>query len=159
MATEEGGRRARTYLDGAHGGVEGREAAVEGAEDGDDGVGDLLALVEGVTQQRGARVSIYLPVGSILLWLSRCLLPAAEEGRGAGWLDLGQLRFRRFSVEQETGWMEEDPAVAAVARTESRWLFGCENEEPSQASNVRETTSLQTAYLYPSNLAKKRLFT
>jgi hypothetical protein len=55
MATEEGGRRARTYLDGAHGGVEGREAAVEGAEDGDDGVGDLLALVEGVTQQRGAR--------------------------------------------------------------------------------------------------------
>jgi hypothetical protein len=157
MATEEGGRRARTYLDGAHGGVEGREAAVEGAEDGDDGVGDLLALVEGVTQQRGARrEGLHLsprwfnppPVESMLTTCG-----GREEGRGAGWLDLGQLRFRRFSVEQETGWMEEDPAVAAVARTESRWLFGCENEEPSQASNV------QTAYLYPSNLANKRLFT
>jgi hypothetical protein len=43
-----------TYLDGAYGGVKSREAVDEGAKDGDDGIGDLLALVKGLTQQRHA---------------------------------------------------------------------------------------------------------
>jgi hypothetical protein len=42
------------HLDGAHGGVERGEAAVEGAEYGDDGVGDLLALLQRLPQQRRA---------------------------------------------------------------------------------------------------------
>lgn len=52
----------RPHLDGAHGGVERGEAAVEGAEDGDDGVRDLLALLQRLPQQRGAlREALHLP--------------------------------------------------------------------------------------------------
>jgi hypothetical protein len=129
-----GVREASAYLDGAHGGVESGEAAVEGAEGGDDGIGDLLALVEGLAQQRGAlREGLHLSPRwfgppPVELMLTTC----GGRGEGSG-LDLGQLCFRRFLVEQETGWMEEDPAVAAVARTESGWLFGCGKEEPSKA--------------------------
>lgn len=39
------------YLGGAHGGVEGGEAVVEGAEDGDDPIGDGLALLQRLPQQ------------------------------------------------------------------------------------------------------------
>lgn len=44
----------RAQLDGAHGGVERGEAAVEGAEDGDDGVRGRLALPQRLPQQRRA---------------------------------------------------------------------------------------------------------
>jgi len=52
----------RPDLDGAHGGVERGEAAVEGAEDGYDGVRGLLALVQRLPEQRRAlRQALHLP--------------------------------------------------------------------------------------------------
>jgi hypothetical protein len=63
-------RSASTYLDGAHGGVESREAIVKGAKDGDDDIGDLLALVDGLTQQRRALCEgLHLPIHQAAGWI------------------------------------------------------------------------------------------
>lgn len=46
-------------LDGAHGSVERGEAAVEGAEDGDDGVRGRLAPAQRFPQQRSSSVTLH----------------------------------------------------------------------------------------------------
>ena len=65
-------------LDGAHGGVERGEAAVEGAEDGDDGVGGRLALPERLPQQRRALRQALHPLALARSWCS----PAEERSKG-----------------------------------------------------------------------------
>ena len=44
--------KRKTYLSGAHGGFEGGETVVEGAENGDDAVADGLALLDRLPHHR-----------------------------------------------------------------------------------------------------------
>lgn len=97
--------REKVYLDGAHGGVERGEAAVEGAEDGDDGVGHGLALLQRLPQQRRAlRKGLHRssPAGRRCRYsLGGCfLLQMVPEGSGRG---------RGGSGGEERDRVEEDP--------------------------------------------------
>jgi hypothetical protein len=103
-------RSASTYLDGVHGRVESSEAAVEGTKDGDDGISDLLALVEGLMQQRRTLCKgLHLPVESMLTCGGR------EEGSGVSWMwDWRSSSASGDLVEKETRWMVENPTVGTT---------------------------------------------
>lgn len=110
--------REQVYLDGAHGGVERGEAAVEGAEDGDDGVGHGLALLQRLPQQRRAlRKGLHRssPAGRRCRYsLGGCfLLQMVPEGSGRGRGGSGGRR--------ETGWRRTPP----TARREGRRGSNC----------------------------------